>query len=204
MGVDFWRADAFDLEDSLNLEIWANSPKLQFEVQSREDALRTLVGAQQAMLPSEVLAQVGPTLPWVPDLVGKQWRVETSILIIGSAYAGFIKEFSGRKACMDLKDYVASVMRPPREFQQLFLRDVVSGDNNYYGRVQALVQAVIGSAQNLALFDLCRASFVKRDSDGDKSNDAIVRRAPQYLRYVQHCREQLATGGVETSGGEPK
>jgi hypothetical protein len=128
------------------------------------------------------------SLPWVPDLVGKNWKDARAILVVGSAYAGFIREYSSRNRTMCLSDYASA--KSASEFQRRFLIEVVQGDNDYYGRIAKLLIESEVTASHLALFDLCRASFVRRGRrigfPKDKSGDAVVKAAPDlFVKYVQ-------------------
>ena len=100
------------IPDDVNEEIWSESSSVQESVQPLCD-LRKLnaIGAQQGMIDpdpeSDPPATCETLLPWVPDLLGKNWRAEDSILIVGSAYAGFIKEYSGNVGCISAITYGA-------------------------------------------------------------------------------------------------
>jgi hypothetical protein len=72
-------------------------------------------------------------LPWVPDLVGRHWGEEGSVLVIGSAYAPFIHDNrAGNRQpwhrAMDLTDYANAALRPPEEFLRRFFSTVVKDD----------------------------------------------------------------------------
>jgi hypothetical protein len=184
--MDFWGAYHFDFADALNEEIWQLSPVVQQEIQPSNTLKRPgVIGAQQAMLDSP-LPDGRDALPWVPDLVGKQWRDAGALVIVGSAYAGFIREYSTRTATIPLSQYATSSVQ---DFQSLFLRYVVSPDLSYYGPLQNLCSE-FGSATRLLLMDLCRVSLVKRGTGTtkrmDSSSSAIVREAPAvYEKYVE-------------------
>src|SRR4030095_14884020 len=95
----FWRD--LTTEDAVNEEIWARSPDLQRHIQPPEALqLAGAVGAQQAML----LDDPHGVLPWVPDLLGMSWRERDALLVVGSAYAGFIAECSTRHRCLGIAD----------------------------------------------------------------------------------------------------
>ncbi len=130
------------------------------------------------------MADEHEVLPWVPDILGENWRQPDAVLIVGSAYAGFIREFSGRGATMSLSDYRTA--RTWQAFQEQFVAQVVRPDPSYYGPLTVLAG---GTLQNVALLDLCRASFVKRGEGSilrrDNSGDRIVIDHPAiYSRYV--------------------
>ena len=179
--MPFWDANQFDLNDSINNEIWEDSPALQLEIHL-PGALQGpgAFGAQQAMLTPGIVPGVRPEtiLPWVPDLVGKGWKKKAAIFVIGSAYAGFIKEYSRRSATMNLCCYATA--NSASQFQERFLRDVVQPDNDYYSYLAMLFDG-IRTADRLCILDLCRASFVRRGlrnglpGNWDKSGDPVVK-----------------------------
>lgn len=183
--TDFWGAYHFDFADALNEEIWQHSPVVQQEIQP-SDTLKQpgVIGAQQAML-NGPLPDGRDSLPWVPDLVGNDWRDASSVVVVGSAYAGFIREYSTRTATIPMNQYATSSVE---DFQSLFLRYVVRPDPNYYGPLQNLCSK-LGSAARLSLVDLCRVSLVKRGSGTVKRMDAstgIARESPAiYEKYVE-------------------
>lgn len=192
--MGFWNLEHLDLGDSLNADIWSRSPALQRRIQP-PSVLRQpgAIGAQQAMLApgSDVPTFITPEsiLPWVPDLVGTRWREPGSVLVVGSAYAGFIAQYSQRKRTMALADYARA--GSTAEFQRRYVRDVVDSDRNYYDSIKSLVGGAGGftNASRIAVFDLCRASFVER-GDGrhtrkDKWDDSVVRRGrAAFAQYV--------------------
>jgi hypothetical protein len=130
----------------------------------------------------------GP-LPWVPDLVGQDWRDESGVVVVGYAYAGFIREYSTRSATIPLDQYLAA--SSVKDFQNLFLRYVVREDPSYYTPLQNLC-STLGSASRISLMDLCRVSLVKRGLGGAQRSDSssgIVKEDPaifeKYTESVQ-------------------
>ncbi len=188
--TDFWGAYHFDFTDALNEEIWLLSSEVQKQIQPL-DALKQpgIVGAQQAMLADDVLAERG-ALPWVPDLVGGEWKNESGVVLVGSAYAGFIQEYSTRSSAMPLNQYLAAAS--VQDFQNLFLRYVVRGDPGYYTPIQNLCSS-LGSASRLSLVDLCRVSLVERGTGSEKRADnsnGIAVKAPAV--FEQYAESQQA------------
>ena len=121
-------------------------------------------------------------LPWVPDLLGKNWRAEGSILIVGSAYAGFIKEYSDNMG-MHLHDYLRC--KSPGEFRTHFVAQVVKAFRKYYGFVERLGTSLNGenaTFADFALTDLCKASFVCRMGSDCENPE------PQHYGYVKKGR----------------
>ena len=86
-------------------------------------------------------------LPWVPDIVGKEAEGSDAILIFGAAYAGFIREYSGRGACLGLADYAKFALDDGGDnwtgFQGAFLENVVAPDFVYYGRLASLFSSLV-------------------------------------------------------------
>jgi hypothetical protein len=109
-------------------------------------------------------------------------------MIVGSGYAGFIRERSGRRKSLLFEEYRSS--RTAGEFQKRFLRSVVEGDPAYYQKIQRLAADRQWHPRQIAVFDLCRVSFVRRgeiSNQLDESGDTIVRAAPAiFARYVEH------------------
>jgi hypothetical protein len=157
----FWDETELDFNDPLNQEIWDQSPGVQMRLQ-RPESLESpgSYGPQQAMIESEhrELLSGRPCLPWVPDLVGKDFRTAGRLAIVGSAYAGFIEEYSSRPNTMSIKDAAAESME---RFQRAFCRVVVIGDRGYYSPLSVLAFETAPLAR-VAVLDLARVSLVRR------------------------------------------
>lgn len=139
-----------DLDDAINAEIWANSRRIQAAISdAHPEAAADILQA--------VLA--GGPLPWVPDLVGRDWKEAGSLFVVGSAYAPFLDTYAGRARAMSEHTYRRSPT--PSAFQRSFVRDVVSDDTSYYGPLLQLLRAVGLSPRRAVLLDLVRGSFVK-------------------------------------------
>src|SRR5688572_22302126 len=146
----FWADQHFDFDDSLNEEIWRLSPRVQLQIESHEFLQAGgAIGAQQCMLRGG-MSGTGSVLPWVPDLVGKNWRSGSAVTIVGAAYAGFIKEYSRRSAVMPLAHYLDA--SSVRQFQLAFLDTVVRQDENYYAPLAKLCSH-LGSASQIAVLE---------------------------------------------------
>lgn len=177
----FWSASHLDHDDALNEEIWSDSAEAQSEIQPARPTASWSegeIGAHQAMF------GVSP-LPWVPDLVGKEWRREDALLIVGSAYAQFVGRGAGK---LDLGTYRRC--RGAGEFIREFRSRVVDG-RPYYKRVALLAGAVEGAtAEQIALFDLCRTSFVEVKGNGKVgSGDGVAKKKPAlFTRYIEDPR----------------
>lgn len=186
--IEFWAAKHFDFADAINEEIWRLSPDLQSHIHSHTElSLPGAIGAQQGMLHNAASGRRGP-LPWVPDLVGKDWRDESGVMIVGAAYAGFIEEYSTRSAAMPLARYLAASSVP--EFQRDFLSYVVQRDAGYYGPLHEMC-VHLGSASRLSLVDLCRVSLVSRGvgdtSRSDSSSSRVINRDPAaFGKYAEN------------------
>ena len=173
--MPFWKQSFLDLDDELNAEIWVQSPAEQDRIQPyREHWDLDAIGAQQAMRsPSR--------LPWVPDLVGTQWRSSDAIVVVGSAYGPFI---SGDRRQHELSpaDYLQDTAGA---FQKHFLGQVV-GTREYYRRIATLASHVVADAQHLVLTDLCRVAFVRRGQTADGGGDGVANCAKSlFHEYVE-------------------
>ena len=193
----FWSADALTLEDALNDSIWAHSSQVQNEIQSPADAKASAVGAQQAML------MAGRVLPWVPDILGLNWERQDSLLIIGSAYAPFVEGSATRSNAMSLTAYLQA--NSWQEFQSTFIESVVKKTQAINVQSQRSPPGP-GSATTAlnSLFDLCRVSFVERQSGGAfKGGDAVVGRpAPVFERYVEHPQNEAGYSPPHRDDGD--
>ena len=173
----FWSVDKFDLADSLNDEIWRLSPARGSELKRR---LRlNLCGGLQEISPG----RNSEPLPWVPDLVGRRSHGARGILVVGSAYAPFIRPWARRSAYIDPLDYRSA--KDAGEFLRKFISAVVVGDPAYYDPLAQLLSG-IAPADYVLLTDLCRASFVRLDGTRALAGDAVVKSAPEvYAAYVR-------------------
>jgi len=185
--MDYFAPARFDPKDHINERLWATSVTIQRAIQEPRDvASPDDIGAQQAMLRGDSV------LPWVPDIVGSQWRHRDALLVVGTAYAGFISEFSGRhqKNTIALSKYYDLASQPVGIFQTQFLETVVSGDYAFYDPVADLLEGLVDPVK-VALFDLCRASFVRRGHgyerriDSSKETETVCARPEIYSEYVE-------------------
>lgn len=169
----FWDESELDFNDPLNQEIWNRSPGVQMRLQ-RPESLEPpgLYGPQQAMIEAEHRHLLGdrPCLPWVPDLVGKEFNTSGRLAMIGSAYAGFIREYSSRGNTMSIRDAAAEAME---QFQRAFLRSVVLRDRGYYAPLSTLAFET-APLSRVAVLDLARVSLVRRGSGacGDRRDNS--------------------------------
>ncbi len=191
---NFWDQSNFNFNDQINLEIWRESPKLQRDIQ-KPGQLTQLgsIGPQQAMLDENATLGINAdsVLPWVPDIVGKDSHKENDLLIFGAVYAGFIDEYSSRRECMPLNEYVnAAKDGGLTYFQKLFLERVVERDSAYYGKIKSLIQNAGVEPSLLVLSDLCRNSIVERrvvnNKRRDSSRQPSKERAATYCVYVEN------------------
>lgn len=181
----FWDKNFLSEKDSLNEEIWNDSPIAQRKINKLNSSNKKSIryGAQQAMLEGEEII-----LPWVPDIVGKDYKSNDSLVIVGSAYAGFIEGYSSRLRTMSIKKYKEA--KNPYMFLNYFLEDVIIEDHSYYSPINTLASTFC-DLKRTVLFDLCRASFVCRDDNmssdrKDKSGDRVVKDAKDiYEKYVE-------------------
>jgi len=177
----FWNGAAFEFDDPLNNDIFLNSAQIQRD----EIGIPGDFGAQQAMTGAGIL-------PWIPDPVGRNWKDPDSILLCGSSYAGIFRPFSSRGRTMPVEAYASAVSL--RSLQILFLNEIIAlngsaiGDR-YYGPIEQLC-ASLPDASRIALFDLCRASYVKRTfvngRETHKSDAKTVEERPEiFARYME-------------------
>jgi len=174
-----WPIEDFNLHDELNQVIWNDSIRMQKEIHESCDGNQRRfggqVGIQQAMIGSSGF-DTDP-LPMVPDLVGKDAgnRRDKTVLIVGSAYAPFIKGISSRNAIAH-HDYKTAGCAA--KFQQRFFASVIAGDKAYYEPLARRFDKICPT-QNLIVTDLCRGSFCFRSVDAsgarrDIAGDKIV------------------------------
>lgn len=183
-----WKTD-----DKINERIWRESPARQAELAHLYpvDAGGS-VGGQQAMLGTgNQLGSPTNPLPWVPDLVGMDVNYKKgAIMIIGSAYAGFVREFSTRN--FPRHDYINTVGLGYWAFQQRYLESVVMDDIRYYDKINDLLGDDDRIIKTIILSDWCRASYVRRlngglatprrDKYGDRVCQSPILRFREYLR----------------------
>jgi len=163
--MSFWNNAEFAFQrqsaDSINQQIWNRSAKIHEREGFRPVDLAAIgsVGAQQAMLDEDLFGPEadGLVLPWVPDVLGAEWCHSEAVHIVGSAYAGFIKGISNRN--LAFSDYLGASNW--HDFADMFLGQVIQGDCAYYEPLCPILD-FFGSNRRFSLFDLCRASLVKR------------------------------------------
>jgi hypothetical protein len=140
LSVDhFWH----DLEgaDPLNQVIWDESVAVQLQI-GPPDQLRAVnsIGAQQAMIEGAAYSHI-PCLPWVPDLLVTDWKAASAILVVGSAYAGFIREYSGGNG-MPLAEYARAYDKGSvKLFIDSFKNNVIA-NWAYYDFIRDLIKKV--------------------------------------------------------------
>jgi hypothetical protein len=175
MHDSFWSVHELDLDDSLNLRIWTDSPGEQERIQPyRADWKIGDIGAQQAMRHPH-------RLPWVPDPVGLDWRSRDAMLILGSAYGPFIGG-DNRPGEMEPQEYDCE---SSGDFLKCFLRQVVE-TRPYYRKIADLASTAIPSCRLLALADLCRVAYVRREDSKDFGGDLIARSAAElFSEFVE-------------------
>ncbi len=178
---DFWSERHLDLEDDLNAEIWHQSPIEQDRIQPYRPTWRpAAVGAQQAM-------RWPHRLPWVPDLVGRDWQAEDAVIVVGSAYGPFIAG-PDRDHELPASEYAQPTAAA---FQQRFLRRVVS-TRRYYSEIAGLASTVMPDARKLVLTDLCRVAFVRNLDVADAGGDSVVKL--DRALFNQYVEDPVARG----------
>jgi hypothetical protein len=166
--------------------MWSRSPDLQREIQPPPKARLAGVGAQQAMVPG------GRVLPWIPDILGRDWCRPESLLIIGAAYGPFVQGFARRT--QTVSPAVCENASTWPDFQDCVLRGLLEDDSSYYSRLMAFA-AVTGqptASSGIAVLNLCRTSFVERNATGRfRGGDGVVmRHCGLFERYVEHPQNQ--------------
>lgn len=196
--TNFWAkvklACMTSVADRTNDDIWASSAAIHLQPAFHPSLLIApgSIGPQQAMLDTGIHRWLPPNCiaPWVPDLLGEEWNHPNSVLVVGSALAGFIRSYSRRRHVMELKDYLAA--QNWQEFQRVFFTDVVSGDDDYYERLCPL----LNHPSRFACFDLARCSLVVRNMSGShgRNDDNINTRWPNhravFARYAEHPKSK--------------
>jgi len=153
--MSFWSPQYMDSTDPENDKIWVESPTEQAMIQPAGSLKRAGdIGAQQVMVEALEIS-----LPWVPDILGVDWKDSESVMMLGSAYAPFIRGISRRDYTLPLKEYVDA--QSAKDFLASFLNHVVLPDLAYYDKIRLLAKD-LGDQRKIALFDLCRASYTVR------------------------------------------
>lgn len=164
MTATFWDEALFDFNDEINSEVFNKSPSTQLQEIGRP----ALIGSQQAMVPGDVLT-------WIPDPVGKNWTSNEAVLFCGSAYAGIFSPYSSRRGQRTIPYEQYAQAKTLEALHRVYFDKIIDppearASDAYYGKIQELCTqgadqsdlACVADASFIALFDLCRASFVKR------------------------------------------
>lgn len=130
-----WNASWFNLSDAINQEIWELSPRRGAQLIGNPQQAR--YGGLQDFMPGR--------LPWVPDIVGRRCSEAETVVVIGSAYAPFVRPWATRGCVMELDDCFYE--RGLEHFQMKFLQNVVAKDSAYYGPIVDLL-CVSGDIEN--------------------------------------------------------
>ena len=196
-----WSVAALDMDDALNRTISNESPGRQMKICPPCSPKVGMVAAAQAFVEP-------PPLPWVPDLVGRNWRERNSVLIMGISYADFFLPLAGgRRNRMGLREDREA--RGPAAFQAAFLERVVRSDTAYYEKIADLLEAAGVELERTVITDICRASVgywdgtcIVAGTDVLRNNDAAFRR---YVRQNEDWHDsRLDNGGFQvivTLGG---
>lgn len=188
-----WPVADLDLGDPLNHDIWEHSPTLQAELDAPRVGREGDVGAAQAMVGAHAL-------PWVPDIVGPDWRRPDAVLVVGSSYADFFSPFASRSRRFSGQEY--NQASGVAAFQRRFVTSVVEDDAAYYDKILDLLRAAGVSPRRVVLTDLCRASFVQvRAGRADARERVLVDHAARFATYVGanarwHARRLDEFGGT--------
>jgi hypothetical protein len=168
--------------DEINNEIWKLSGHAQIAIQTpKRKWLPGEVGAQQVMCGSRVL-------PWVPDTVGSLATESGGVLVVGMAYAGFIRRNDSIRETGVVSADSYAACSSARDFADMFVRSVIPKYAYYKNVLAALPDEV--SPSMVALTELCRANLVKVGRESDTSSG--VEREPRryFSKYVEHPAQQ--------------
>lgn len=180
--------NCLDQHDPINAEIWTSSPALQASLDRRF--------GDSAVVAAQSLCGPRP-LPWVPDLVGRQWTAPGGLVLYGSAYADFFSTYAKRNGKMAPADIRGATVAA---FQRAFVQRVVLPDSSYYGKVEALLAALSVPWTQVVLTDICRASLVRiTDGRADAKESSLTQGAPLLDAHLQanlgwHHRRLVAAG----------
>ncbi len=162
--------------DAVNEEIWTRSAAVQADIQApRRTWAPGEVGAQQVMCGDEAL-------PWVPDLVGADFAQPGSILVVGMAYAGFIRRADHPRGLVRPETYAACVSAA--DFCAEFARTVVPAYRYYQHVLDALPPGV--GPRRVGFTDLCRVALVKVGPRGNSSSGVERADRALFCRYADH------------------
>jgi len=188
-----WSVAALDVDDALNQTIWNESPARQMKIFPARLPVIGMVAAAQAFVEP-------PPLPWVPDLVGRNWREQGSLLVMGISYADFFLPLPGRRSRMQLREYREA--KGPAEFQAKFLEKVVRGDTAYYEPIADLLERADVELERTVITDICRASFGSWDGTRITAGAGILQNYDTAFRpYVRQNQDwhnsRLDEGGFQ-------
>jgi hypothetical protein len=178
--------------DATNREIWTDGvwrlKKLALEAEFKEGEIRP----QQVSPISKHAVWFGPEnpLPMVPDFCGNNFGKEhPSVLICGSAYAGFIQDYSGRPGITAEEYAECRGMHDKNDggdkFIETFKTRVISRDAAYYGKLfgpDGLMGIPVAdlNQSHFCLTDLCKVSLVRmrkisEEIRKDRPGDKVIR-----------------------------
>jgi hypothetical protein len=174
------RADEFSALDAINEDIWSRSAAFQQELQAaRRNWAVGEVGAQQAMC--------GPrALPWVPDLVGAEFGLPGSVLVVGMSYAGFLRRDPSRSGYMTPESYRDHATA--RDFCAHFVNSVVP-HYPYYQRVLDAFPPEV-PLRRVGFTDLCRANLVRIEKTRDSCQGIERCGRSLFARYAEHPEQR--------------
>jgi hypothetical protein len=192
-----WSVAALDMDDALNRTIWNESPGRQMRIFSPCSPKVGMVAAAQAFVEP-------PPLPWVPDLVGRNWRERNSVLIVGISYADFFLPLPGRRTGrykrMQLSEYREA--SGPAAFQAAFLERVVRGDTSYYEPIADLLEGAGVELERTVITDICRASFGCWDGTRIVAGTKVLQNYDAVFRPYVHENQDWHNSRLDEGGFE--
>jgi hypothetical protein len=178
------------MDDPLNRTIWNESPGRQMKIFPPCAPKVGMVAAAQAFVEP-------PPLPWVPDLVGRNWQKRGSVLVMGIGYADFFYRPT-RPHRMHLRDYREA--KEPASFQAAFLERVVRGDTAYYEKIADLLENAGVALECTVITDIRRASFGCWDGTRITAGTGVLRNYDTAFRPYVHQNQDWHNSRLDKGG----
>lgn len=191
--------------DELNGEIWQGGKQMFGELHLSDEFQPGDIRPQQASPIETDHDLFGPDTPlqMVPDFCGKNYGKSgdghSSIMICGSAYAGFLAGYSERSG-LSAEKYAGFRDNPDHDqggedFMACFREQVMKTDTHYYGKLfgkDGLLGISVNelSDSSFCLTDLCKTSIVRIGESNvkgrnDTSGDRLLRDKNGFRLYAK-------------------
>ena len=121
----------------------------------------------------------------MPDLLGEEWTHESGIVIVGQNYGQFISGYTNRPKRMSALDYAKA--KTWQDFQQVFIREVVINDDDYYELLAPLLDTTTAK-DRFVVTDLIRCTLVKRGTPKVRGGTLQRLDANIDLNDEEHCK----------------